>query len=162
MKNHDYKELKAELKKDPAIVITTHRGPDGDAMGSSLALYQVLKAQGHRVSVVVPNSYAKFLHWLPYNKDVIEFEGNEEKSQVLIDAADLIFCLDFNDLRRTDMMCTALEGTTAKYIMIDHHQEPSDFAHFTYSVPTVCSTAQLIYEFFEQMGWKDFLTVDIA
>ena len=162
MKNHDYKELKAELKKDPAIVITTHRGPDGDAMGSSLALYQVLKAQGHRVSVVVPNSYAKFLHWLPYNKDVIEFEGNEEKSQVLIDAADLIFCLDFNDLRRTDMMCTALEGTTAKYIMIDHHQEPSDFAHFTYSVPTVCSTAQLIYEFIEQMGWKDFLTVDIA
>ncbi len=63
MKNHDYKELQAELAKKPTIVITTHRGPDGDAMGSSLALYQVLKAQGYNVSIVVPNSYAKFLHW---------------------------------------------------------------------------------------------------
>ncbi len=99
---------------------------------------------------------------LPCDKDVVEFEGNEEKAQVLIDAADLIFCLDFNDLRRTDMMCAALEGASAKYVMIDHHQEPSDFADFTYSVPTVCSTAQLIYDFIVHMGWKEFLTVDIA
>jgi len=162
MKNHKYEALKSELKKHPKILITTHRGPDGDAMGSSLALYQVLKAQGYEVSVVVPNSYPKFLHWLPCNENVLEFEGNEKKAQVLIDAAELIFCLDFNDLRRTDMMCEALESASSKYVMIDHHQEPSDFADFTFSVPTVCSTAQLIYEFIDQMGWKELLTVDIA
>ena len=162
MKNQSYKALQEELTKQPNILITTHRGPDGDAMGSSLALYQVLKGQGYEVSVVVPNSYAEFLHWLPFNGDVLEFEGNEEKAQVLIDAAELIFCLDFNDLGRTDMMCEALEGASAKYVMIDHHQEPSDFADFTFSVPTVCSTAQLIYEFIDQMAWKDLLTVDIA
>lgn len=162
MKNHNYEALKAELEKRPTILITTHRGPDGDAMGSSLALYQVLKAQGYNVSVVVPNSYAKFLHWLPCNSEVLEYEGNEAHAQVKIDDADLIFCLDFNDLRRTDMMCEALEGSTAKYVMIDHHQEPSDFADFTYSVPTVCSTAQLIYEFIELMGWKQYINIDVA
>jgi phosphoesterase RecJ-like protein len=162
MKNHNYEALKVELAKRPTILITTHRGPDGDAMGSSLALYQVLKAQGYNVSVVVPNSYAKFLHWLPCNSEVIEYEGNEAQAQVKVDEADLIFCLDFNDLRRTDMMCEALEGATAKYVMIDHHQEPSDFADFTYSVPTVCSTAQLIYEFIELMGWKEYINIDVA
>lgn len=162
MKNHNYEALKVELAKHPTILITTHRGPDGDAMGSSLALYQVLKAQGYNVSVVVPNSYAKFLHWLPCNSDVLEYEGNEEDAQGKIDEADLIFCLDFNDLRRTDMMCSALESANAKYVMIDHHQEPSDFADFTYSVPTVCSTAQLIYEFIEQMGWKEYVNIDVA
>ena len=60
MKNHNHKAVKAELEKQPNILITTHRGPDGDAMGSSLALYQVLKTLGHKVSVVVPNSYAEF------------------------------------------------------------------------------------------------------
>ena len=71
MKNHNHKAVKAELEKQPNILITTHRGPDGDAMGSSLALYQVLKTLGHKVSVVVPNSYAEFLHWLPFNLSLI-------------------------------------------------------------------------------------------
>ena len=68
MKNFDFTPLQAVLAKKPTIVITTHRGPDGDAMGSSLALYQVLIAQGYEVKVVVPNSYPKFLHWLPKNE----------------------------------------------------------------------------------------------
>ena len=78
-------------------------------MGSSLALYQVLKAQGYKVSLVVPNSYPKFLHWLPNNNDVLEFEGNEERANTLIDTSSMIFCLDFNDLQRTDMMCESLQ-----------------------------------------------------
>lgn len=162
MKNFDFTPLQAVLAKKPTIVITTHRGPDGDAMGSSLALYQVLIAQGYEVKVVVPNSYPKFLHWLPKNEEVLEYEGNEFEATAYINNADLIFCLDFNDLRRTDMMCEALENTSAQKVMIDHHQEPKDFADFTYSVPTVCSTCQLIYEFIELMSWTEYLTVDIA
>jgi len=162
MKNFDFTLLQAVLAKKPTIVIATHRGPDGDAMGSSLALYQVLIAQGYEVKVVVPNSYPKFLHWLPKNEEVLEYEGNEFEATGYINNADLIFCLDFNDLRRTDMMCEALENTSAQKVMIDHHQEPKDFADFTYSVPTVCSTCQLIYEFIELMSWTEYLTVDIA
>ena len=131
-------------------------------MGSSLALYQVLKALGHKVSVVVPNSYAEFLHWLPFNDDVIEFEGNEELAKQHINEAQLIFCLDFNDLRRTDMMCKALEQSSGKFVMIDHHQDPSDFADIVFSEPNICSTAQLIYDFIEDMGWKDLVNTDVA
>lgn len=162
MKNHNHKAVKAELEKQPNILITTHRGPDGDAMGSSLALYQVLKALGHKVSVVVPNSYAEFLHWLPCNDDVVEFEGNEEIAEQHINEAELIFCLDFNDLRRTDMMCKALEQSSGKFVMIDHHQDPSDFADMVFSEPNICSTAQLIFDFIEDMAWKDLLNIDIA
>lgn len=162
MKNDNHKAVKAELEKQPNILITTHRGPDGDAMGSSLALYQVLKALGHKVSVVVPNSYPKFLHWLPFNNDVVEFEGNEELAKQLINEAKLIFCLDFNNLRRTDTMCKALEESSGKFVMIDHHQDPSDFADIIFSESNICSTAQLIFDFIEDMAWRDLLNIDIA
>ena len=162
MRDFDYSELQAQLAKKPNIVITTHRGPDGDAMGSSLALYQVLIAQNYAVKVIVPNSYPNFLHWLPGNEAVIEYEGNEVEANELLAQADVVFCLDFNDLRRTDMMCSSLEASTALKVMIDHHQEPKDFADFTFSVPSVCSTCQLVFEFIELMGWSNCLSLDVA
>lgn len=162
MENINYEALKKELKKEPKILITTHRSPDGDAMGSSLALYQVLKALNHTVSLIVPNSYAQFLNWLPCNNEVLEYEGNEEKANKLIDAAELIFCLDFNHLSRTEMMQNSLEKAQAKFVMIDHHQDPSDFSDFTYSAPHICSTAQMMYEFIENMGWIKQLSLNVA
>ena len=65
------------LSQKKNIVITTHRGPDGDAMGSSLALYNILVNLGHKVTVITPNDYASFLHWMPGNDKVIEYDGNE-------------------------------------------------------------------------------------
>jgi len=162
MKKHIFDSIHKELKKKPRILITTHRSPDGDAMGSSLALYQVLVKQGFEVSVVVPNSYPKFLHWLPCKKEVVEYEGNEKNANTRIDSAELIFCLDFNDLGRTDMMSESLQNSTATFVMIDHHQDPSDFADIMFSVPGISSTAQLVYEFIENMGWSSLLTQDIA
>lgn len=162
MRDFNYSELRAQLAKKPNIVITTHRGPDGDAMGSSLALYQVLLAQNYDVKVIVPNSYPNFLHWLPSNESVLEYEGNEVEANEILARADVLFCLDFNDLRRTDMMYSSLEASTALKVMIDHHQEPKDFADFTFSVPSVCSTCQLIFEFIELMGWSNYLSLDVA
>ncbi|GIR13390.1 MAG: hypothetical protein CM15mP23_19650 [Cryomorphaceae bacterium] len=70
--------------------------------------------------------------------------------------------MDFNDLRRTDMMCKALEQSSGKFVMIDHHQDPSDFADMVFSEPNISSTAQLIFDFIENMAWKDLLNTDIA
>ena len=97
-----------------------------------------MKALGHKVSVVVPNGYAEFLHWLPFNDDVVEFEGNEELAEQLINEAELIFCLDFNDLQRTDMMFKALEQSSGKFVMIDH-TKINDFAEIVFSEPNICS-----------------------
>jgi len=162
MNDFDFSDLKKELSSKPNILITSHRGPDGDALGSCLALYQIFKILGYQVRIVVPNAYPDFLHWLPFNDEVVEYESNTIIAQKEIDRSDLIFCLDFNDLRRTDMMQNALSDSHAKFVMIDHHQDPSDFAHYTYSVPTVSSTAQLVYEFIEVMGWMKYMTVDVA
>tara|TARA_B100001093_G_C26829721_1_gene1015589 strand:+ start:90 stop:1118 length:1029 start_codon:yes stop_codon:yes gene_type:complete len=162
MKNKSCGGLKKILKTKPNILITTHRSPDGDAMGSSLALYQVLLKLGHKVNLVVPNSYASFLKWLPYDEVVIEFEGNEDKAEKLIQEAELLFCLDFNDLKRTDMMFDSLVKSSAKFVMIDHHQDPSSFSHFCYSEPGASSTAQLIFEFIDYMGWIHHVNTDIA
>ena len=96
-----FKDLLSQKKN---IVITTHRGPDGDAMGSSLALYNFLINMGHDVTVVTPNDYASFLHWMPGNDNVIEFDGNEEVAASITNKADLIIMLDFNSKNKTKFL----------------------------------------------------------
>ena len=91
------KELLAEPKN---IVITTHHKPDGDAMGSSLGLYNYLVQKGHHVQVITPTDYPIFLHWLPNNPEVIIYPEKVQECQQLVDQAELIFCLDFNHLMR--------------------------------------------------------------
>ena len=76
-------ELKKLITKSNNIVITTHRGPDGDAMGSSLALYNLLQ-KDHNVTVITPNDYASFLNWMPGNANVIEFIGNDRSCFTLV------------------------------------------------------------------------------
>ena len=100
MKNQNHKAVKAELEKQPNILITTHRGPDGDAMGSSLALYNYLLKKGHSVHVITPNDYPGFLKWMKGDGDVIEYCFHKEKAEKITESAELIFCLDFNTLSR--------------------------------------------------------------
>ena len=118
-------ELKKLITKSNNIVITTHRGPDGDAMGSSLALYNLLQ-KDHNVTVITPNDYASFLNWMPGNANVIEFIGNEDKCKAITDNADLIFMLDFNHLSRADKYAELLKQSNAKKVLIDHHQDPDE------------------------------------
>ena len=74
------KYLNEILNKPSNVVITTHRGPDGDAMGSSLALKLLLNRLGHNVNIITPNNYAKFLHWLPENNTVLIYEDEKENA----------------------------------------------------------------------------------
>ena len=72
MKATELNQLKAFLSEPRKVVITTHKGPDGDAMGSSLALYNYLLKKGHSVHVITPNDYPSFLKWMKGDEDVIE------------------------------------------------------------------------------------------
>ena len=159
----DAQQLKALISTPKKIVITTHRGPDGDAMGSSLGLFHLLKQLGHTVNVITPNKYAEFLHWLPANKDVIIYEGNEVAADEITAECDMIFLLDFSDLRRIDPFNKTISKSTATKIMIDHHQDPDrDIANLIFSDTTACSTAQLVYEIIDAMGMKTYLNKEIA
>jgi len=153
-------ELLASPKK---IVITTHHKPDGDAMGSSLGLYNYLIQQGHHASVIAPTDYPAFLSWLPRNGDVIIYTEQAEKSAALITDADLIFCLDFNALSRINEMGVLVGESKAYKIMIDHHLEPQDFDDYRHWNINACATAQLIYDFIaNELHHRELINADVA
>ena len=159
MYNIDYNFIKSFLLEGKRIIITTHKTPDGDALGSSLALFHILK-QHHNVIVIVPNEYPKYLSWLPGSESVIIYEDNEIKSNKLIEEADLVFCLDFNKLSRLDSMQHIVKKSQAYKIMIDHHEDPDDFCNQVLSNSSVCSTAELMYDFLFTLDYK--VNTDIA
>ena len=99
---HKIEGLKTVLSTPKKIVITTHSRPDADALGSSLGLMHFLEKTGHEAVVITPTDYPDFLKWMKGEKQVVIFKGNEEKATQLVDAADLIFCLDFSALGRID------------------------------------------------------------
>lgn len=144
------------------MVIVTHWSPDGDAMGSSLALYLFLLKMGKKAHVIVPNAYPDFLHWLPGNKQVINFQENQAKSTKILNAADLIFTLDFNSYKRLEKLGDVLEKTTAPKILIDHHQQPDTYASLYFHDVAACSTCELVFDFITGLGGKKLIDKNIA
>lgn len=154
------KQLLASPKK---IVIIPHRNPDGDAMGSTLGLYHFLKQKGHSPQVMVPNEAPDFLAWLPSFNTVKVFEKEPEEATKILEAAELIFTLDFNVLSRTgDQMEVVLQNLKVPFIMIDHHQKPGDYALHTFSDTSFGSTCEMIYHFIVAMGEKSLIDKTIA
>ncbi len=143
----DLQALKELLQHPHKIIITTHHKPDGDAMGSSLGLYNYLIQKGHQVKVITPTDYPVFLHWLPGNPEVLEYPSQKETANLLIAEADIIFCLDFNALSRINEMGEEVGKSKAVKVMIDHHLEPENFDDYRYWDINACATAQLIYSF---------------
>lgn len=154
------KKLHGKSKLD--IVITTHHKPDGDALGSSLAMYFYLKSIGHNPTVISPTDYPKFLHWMPGHEDVIIFEENRNKSLKLVENANLIFCLDFNDLLRINDLNEPVKNSKAEKVMIDHHLEPIKFDDYRYRTHLASSTCELVYKFIEKSGDTDKINSEIA
>ena len=127
------------------VVILTHMSPDGDAMGSSLAMRHFLEAQGKHVSVIVPNAFPDFLAWLPKaNEDVI-YESQRAEADALLEQADLVICTDFNDPKRIGSLGDKLLTLSCKKMMIDHHLHPACFPDLTLSYPSSPSTCELVY-----------------
>jgi phosphoesterase RecJ-like protein len=144
------------------IVIVGHKNPDGDAVGSCLGLYFFLKELGHNPTVIVPNDFPDFLKWLPGSETITIYEKNVDHSLALISDADLIFTLDFNSLGRIGAMQTPLENSSASFVMIDHHQQPEDYAVATYSDTTMSSTCEMVYVFIESLQGLHLLDSKIA
>ncbi|WP_353134572.1 DHH family phosphoesterase [Pseudopedobacter sp.] len=159
----DLETLKSLLTEQRNIVITTHHRPDGDAMGSSLGLYNYFVQKGHHVKVITPSDYPYFLHWLPNNPEVIIYTEKETESKKLIAEADLIFCLDFNTLSRINELGEEVRRSSAKKIMIDHHLEPEGFDDFRHWSINACATAQLVYDFIvNELKDGELINKDVA
>ena len=155
MKIQDIQAIQLLLSTPKKIAIIPHRGPDGDAMGSTLALYHFLLKNNHSPIVVSPNEFPDFLSWMPGSETVKIFEKDKENCTKILEDAEVIFTLDFNALHRTGEMEHVLSQLKAPFVMIDHHQKPDDYAAVTYSDTSFGSTCEMIYNFINFLGKKD-------
>jgi phosphoesterase RecJ-like protein len=130
------------------VAIVPHMKPDADAMGSSLALKNFLEQMGHEVTVISPTNWAGWVNWMAGAETVIDFENEKEKALAVLNAAEWLFCLDFNHFSRTKTMADVLKNLPCTKILIDHHQQP-DEAAFDYGISDISksSTCEMIYDF---------------
>lgn len=158
-----YNSIVDEIKSASKIVITAHKSPDGDSIGSSLGLYQFIKKLGGEVIICHPDPAPDYLLWLDDVDTIITMSTHNLEVEEHFSTADLIFCLDYNATNRVgEGMQVLLEKSNAKKIMIDHHLDPENFAFITVSETSVCSTCQLVMELIEQSENGDLLDEKIG
>ncbi|WP_396195281.1 bifunctional oligoribonuclease/PAP phosphatase NrnA [Flavobacterium sp.] len=162
MKKEDIFALQQLLAAPKKIAIIPHRSPDGDAMGSTLALYHFLLKLNHKPTVIAPNDFPNFLAWLPSSETVLIYENDKVNCAQMIKDAEIVFTLDFNALHRTGEMEQVLNKVTVPMIMIDHHQKPDNYATYTYSDTIFGSTCEMVYNFITFLGHKDLIDKTIA
>ncbi|MBR4920715.1 MAG: DHH family phosphoesterase [Prevotella sp.] len=145
-------ELRSLIDNAESIVLCGHMHPDGDAIGSVLGLAEVLKGLGKDPLVVVPDQFPDYLHWMPNTQQIVRYDKRKEYVDTVLKIADLVFCLDFNTLSRTDAMEEVLQSSPAKKVLIDHHLDPQVDAVLTISHPEMSSTSELVFRIVWQMG----------
>ncbi|MDR0795827.1 MAG: bifunctional oligoribonuclease/PAP phosphatase NrnA [Tannerella sp.] len=142
----DVHKLETYIRRGERFVIITHITPDGDAIGSSLGLHHYLSYLGKdSVNVVVPNDFPAFLKWMPGANDIVIYESHKEYAERLIREADVIFCLDFNELRRIGKLAPFLEAADGRKVLIDHHPDISNFCRLILSCPEMSSTSEMVF-----------------
>lgn len=155
-----FKSLFAEPRK---VVIVSHTNPDGDAIGSSLALAEVLQTQGHEAVCIVPNRFPYYLEWIPRAKQMLIYRFAAEQAQAAIDSADVIICADMNNLSRLEDLSKAIAAnTSAKRVLIDHHLNPEEGFDVAFSHPESSSTAFLVYSLLVQAFGAQVIDQTIA
>tara|TARA_Y100000766_G_scaffold85166_1_gene72347 strand:+ start:192 stop:1202 length:1011 start_codon:yes stop_codon:yes gene_type:complete len=154
-------KVKKLLSVKRKIVIIPHKNPDGDAIGSSTGLKYYLDKYNHNVKIISPNIFPNFLKWMDPNGIIKIFNEDKNYAQEIINA-DVIFTLDFNNLVRISAMKAYVKESNAKIIMIDHHENPSDYANFMYSNPNMSSTCEMIYHFIDKLGDIDKIDKNIS
>ncbi|PSK82081.1 DHH family phosphoesterase [Prolixibacter denitrificans] len=154
------KEVLSENVRD--IVIIPHVNPDGDAVGSSLGLWRVLKNAGYAPTVISPTDYPAFLKWVSGTGDVKVYEHEPDVSQQILEKADLVFLLDFNAPDRAGKLGPLIEKVTSPIVLIDHHPAPADVTELMFSHTEASSTAELVYRFVESLDLCEYLDKDAA
>lgn len=151
------------LRESRHVVVCAHRGPDGDAMGSTLAWATYLHSLGKEVHVVLPNPAPDFLQWLPGAGRIVHYDRQTARACNLIREADLVCCLDFNNLQRLQDMGQCLAESKATRILIDHHLDPArEEFHFLVSHPDLSSTCEIVFRLLLQLGAYEGMDADTA
>ena len=151
------KELSELLDSADNILLISHINPDGDAIGSQLALYHYLVSKGKKAGMMCPNNLQEFLKWMDGSDKINVFIRKRKRCISLIESADLILMMDFNQPNRLGEAEEFVIRSSAKKVIIDHHLEPNEFADLIISDPSSCSTSELVHEMVTLMNGGPFL-----
>lgn len=158
-----YQQIADTIAAANNIVITAHKSPDGDSVGSSIGLYRFIQKLQKNVSICHPDKAPSFLNWLEDLDDILVFEEQPEAVKQKIQDTDLLICLDYNHFSRVgEGMQQVLESYTGTIILIDHHLHPAPITELMLSNTDVCSTCQLVYEMIRQSDKANLLDAHIA
>jgi phosphoesterase RecJ-like protein len=155
-------QAKHLLNRATTVAILSHQGPDGDALGSSLALADFLHHQGKHVQVIYPDPFPEFLRFMPGADKALIFSLQPKACEVFLNKADVICCLDFNQLKRMGKVGDVVANSPAKRIMMDHHPEPDTFADVQISYPQLSSTSEIVFRYICRSGNFDEMTKECA
>jgi phosphoesterase RecJ-like protein len=156
------KQLSNLLTSSENILLVCHINPDGDAIGSQLALYHYLKTTDRNVNMLSPNNLQEFLKWMDGAEIINIFIRNREECKKLIREADLIIMLDFNQSNRLGEAEKYINNSCAFKVIIDHHLDPEDFADLIITDPSRCSTAELLNDIINNIHGSQFLNTPYA
>ena len=149
--------LRSLMSQSETIVLCCHQNADGDALGAVMAMGEVLRQMGKEPVMVVPDQYPDYLQWMPNSEKIVRYDKRRDYVDMVLKIADLIICLDFNTLARTDQMEAALSASPAKKVLIDHHLDPDIDAVVKVSHPEASSTCELVFRVVWQLGFFDQL-----
>ena len=144
------------------IILVTHENPDGDAIGSAIGLGEALNNFGHEIKIIVPNSYPAFLKWFSSELEIIVYERRKKAANALLQEAEILFCVDFNEAKRSARMEKKLLAFSRPKVLIDHHPNPSDFCDFMISEPEYSSTAELVFDVLHRIHFEKYINYNAA
>jgi bifunctional oligoribonuclease and PAP phosphatase NrnA len=156
------KQISKLFSSSENILIICHINPDGDSIGAQLALYHYFKSTGKNVTLLAPNNLQEFLKWMDGAGQINIFIKDRKKCRVLIDEADLIIMVDFNQANRLGEAEESVISSRAKKVIIDHHLNPENFADLIISDPTMCSTSELVHELICLVNGANFMNKSYA
>ncbi len=135
------------------IVIIGHQTPDGDALGSAMALYHFLFALDKEPVVMFPDRYPESMKWMPGVEQSFIYFDQPKACEMALNGADLIICVDFNATSRLSKMKDVFIAAQADKMSIDHHPNPEPNVWDTViSYPQISSGSEMIFRLICLMG----------
>jgi phosphoesterase RecJ-like protein len=150
------------IRTPKRFLLACHVNPDGDAIGSMLAMSFFLKQKGHQVKMACANAFPDFLAWMPGASDILIYEKDGAECDTAIAEAEYIIMLDFNSLSRSGILHNEIGKTRCPRVLVDHHRDP-ELDHVTcyYSETCVSSASEIVAEIILHYGMEN-LTEPVA
>ena len=153
----DIEKLKEYLSAPGGVTLVGHVSPDGDALGSTLALAHILRNRGRKATVVYPTIYGSSLASIPGAVDAVIAKEDFAAAERAILEADTLILMDFNEPKRVESLQDTVLAATGFKVLIDHHLDPAPFTDLCFSYPFMSSTSHLLYTLLAALGWTDFI-----